>query len=119
MNLNKEQHDEMCASLASLILADSDAELNEENVAKLITASGNETEVYWPMLICKLFANKTCAEIVVTKQGGGGGGGGGGDGGGGGGGGDAVEEEKKEEDKEEEADIGGGDMFGGGDGDDY
>ena len=109
MNLNKEQHDEMCASLASLILADSDAELNEENVAKLIAASGNETEVYWPMLICKLFADKTCAEIVVTKQGGGGGGGGG----------DAVEEEKKEEVEEEEADIGGGDMFGGGDGDDY
>ena len=112
--MNKEQHDETCAALAAVCLAG--GELNGDNISKIIAASGNEVEVYWPMLIGKIFADKTAAEIIATMQGGSGGGGGGG--GGGDGGGEVEEEKEEEKEEEEEIDMGGGDMFGGGD-DDY
>ena len=113
--MNKEQHDETCAALAAICLAD--GELTGDNISKIIAASGNEVEVYWPMLIGKIFSDKTAAEIIATMQGGSGGGGGGG-GGGGDGGGEAEEEKEEEKEEEEEIDMGGGDMFGGDD-DDY
>jgi large subunit ribosomal protein LP1 len=107
---NKEQHDEMCVTYATLILQDAGLEINGDSIMKLIAASGNEVEPYWAPLFAKLCAEKDLTELLLS--GGGGGGGAGGDAA-------AVEEEKEEEEEEEEeVELGGG-LFGdeAGDGD--
>ena len=40
--MNKEQHDETCAALAAICLADGD--LTGDNISKIIAASGTEVE---------------------------------------------------------------------------
>jgi large subunit ribosomal protein LP1 len=115
---NKEQHDEMCATYATLILQDAGIEITADGITKLVGASGNVIEPYWAPLFAKLCAEKDLTKLLLT----GGGGGGSGGGGGGAAGGDAaeaVEEEEEKEEEEEEVELGGG-LFGddgGGDGD--
>mmetsp|Transcript_167432 Transcript_167432/g.406993 ORF Transcript_167432/g.406993 Transcript_167432/m.406993 type:complete len:129 (+) Transcript_167432:119-505(+) len=107
---SKEQHDEMCCSYAALILSDAGAEVTADSLSKLISASSNEVEPYWPALFAGLCKDRDLEEMLLS---GGGGGGAGGDAGGAGG--DAGEEEKKEESasEEEEVDLGGaGGLFG-------
>ena len=107
---NKEQHDEMCVTFATLILQDAGLDISAENIGKLVAASGNEVEPYWGPLFAGLAAEKDIEKMLLT---GGGGGGGGVGGGGGGGGGDAAAEEEKEEEEEEEEEVElGGGLFG-------
>ena len=102
----------MC-SLASMILADGEVEINADNIKALLDASGNEVAAYWPGIFSSHMKDGKINTLLNTL------------GGGGGGGGDAAgaedapaAEEKKEEKKvEEEVDFSGGmDMFGGGGG---
>jgi len=113
---NKEQHDEMCVTYATLILQDAGLEINGDSIMKLIAASGNDVEPYWAPLFAKLCAEKDLTELLLS-----GGGGGGGGGAGGAGDGAAAEEvvEEEKEEEEEEVELGGGlfgdDEAGGGD----
>merc|ERR1719465_147700 len=51
--LSKTEHDELCVSYAALMLHDDGLEINAEKLSKIIKASGNEVEPYWPMLFAK------------------------------------------------------------------
>ena len=51
--LSKTEKDELCVSYAALMLHDDGLEINAEKLTKIIKASGNEVEPYWPMLFAK------------------------------------------------------------------
>mmetsp|Transcript_55998 Transcript_55998/g.120512 ORF Transcript_55998/g.120512 Transcript_55998/m.120512 type:complete len:123 (+) Transcript_55998:92-460(+) len=114
--LSKEQQDELCCTYAALVLHDDGAEINAENMNKLIKASGCEVAGYWPMLMSKMIGNVGMDALIAMGSGAGGGGGGGGAAPADGGaekkdGGAEKKEEKKEEEEEEEADM-DFDLFG-------
>ena len=110
-SLSKSEHDELCCAYAALLLHDGEIEITGDKLAKVIKASGNEVEAYWPTLFAKALkgqniedlisnigsaapvaATAVAAPVAAAK---------------------AVE--KKEEKKEEEADVDMGGLFG----DDY
>ena len=105
--------DEIIASYAAVALHDGGAEVNSDQIAALVEATGNTVEPYWPVLIAGYLKGGVDAAIVAAAAGGGGGGGGGG----GDGGGDAAADDapaEEPEKSESEVDMGGGmDMFGG------
>ena len=113
--VSKAEHDELCCGYAALILQDEGTEVNSDNISKLISASGNEVESYWPGLFAKAVSTLDLNEILSNV------------GTGGAAAGPAaagaaaaeVAEEKEEEPQEEEADVDMGDIFGGDDDDDY
>ena len=114
-SLSKQEHDELCCAYAALLLHDGEIEITGDKLAKVIKASGNEVEAYWPTLFAKalkgqniesLLSNIGSAPVAaatsvaapVAAAGG------------------AKPAEKKEEKpKEEEADVDMGGLFG----DDY
>ena len=68
---NKEQHDEMCATFATLILQDAGLEISAENITKLVAASGNEIEPYWAPLFAGLAARRTlrrCSSLAAEAE---------------------------------------------------
>ncbi|CAI2382154.1 unnamed protein product [Moneuplotes crassus] len=113
--VTKAEHDELCCGYAALILQDEGAEVTSDNISKLIAASGNEVESYWPGLFAKAVSTLNLTDILSNVGTGGGAAAGPA-------GGEAAaaeaEPEKEEEPQEEEADVGVGDIFGG-DSDDY
>merc|ERR1712078_552350 len=114
--LSKDQHDELCVSYAALMLHDDGLDINAEKLTKIIKASGNEVEPYWPMLFAKALKGQDVGALLANV--GTAGGGGGGAAAGPADAGAAVEEkeeEKKKEDEPEDVDMGG--LFG--DDDDY
>merc|ERR1712166_1511464 len=96
---------ELCCSYAALILHDDGLEISAAKLAKVIKASGNDVEPYWPLLFSKALqgaeVDKLLTEVVSVRAAGA-----------------AAEEEKKEEKKEEVEDVDMGGLFGGDD-DDY
>lgn len=119
--LSQHEKDELVVSLSALICADSSADISEENLNAVITASGNKVAPYWVPVFASCLQKTDGVEKFLVGPGSGGGGGGSGPVAS-----DAPAEaaaEKEEEEEEEEIDMGGGmDMFGdedGGGGDDY
>ena len=112
--VSKAEHDELCCAYSSLILQDEGADVTADNISKLITASGNEVESYWPGLFAKAISGVDLKDLLSNI----------GTGGGAAaqapaaGAAEAAEPEKEEEPEEEEADVDMGDIFGGDD-DDY
>merc|ERR1719230_729607 len=116
-SLSKGEHDELCCSYAALLLHDDGLEITSEKLLKVIKASGNEVEPYWPGLFAKALQGQDIGALLTNI------GNAGGSGGAAATGGDqpaeAVaeqKEEKKEEEEEVDVDMGG--LFGGDD-DDY
>ena len=105
------EKEELFCTYAAMILKDSELEISEEHINKLIKAAGGSTSSFFPALFAKLCAGKDLESML--KFGGGGGGGGAVAGGGGGGAAPAAKkkEEKKvvEEEEEEEMEF---DLFG-------
>merc|ERR1712028_231464 len=104
--LSKAEKDELCVSYAALMLHDDDLEINAEKLTKIIKASGNEVEPYWPMLFAKALKGQDVGALLANI-------------GSAGGGGDAgpaaaaaadEPEEKKKDDEPEDVDMGG--LFG-------
>ena len=113
--VSKNEHDELVCGYAALILQDAGSEITSDNIAKLISESGNEVEAYWPPLFAKAVSGLNLTDLLSNVGGGAGGAAApaAGDG--------AAEEapaEEEEEPQEEEADVNMGDIFGGDD-DDY
>merc|ERR1712139_27816 len=108
--LSKEQKDELCVSYAALMLHDDGLEINAEKLTKIIKASGNEVEPYWPMLFAKALKGQDVGALLANV------------GSAGGAAGPAAagpaeaaeeapkEEDKKKEDEPEDVDMGG--LFG-------
>ena len=86
---------------------------------KVIKASGNTVEGYWPGLFVRALKGQDIGAILANVGSMGGGGGGAAPAGdAGAAGGDAAPAKKEEKEEEPEADVDMGDLFGGGD-DDY
>ena len=108
---------EVATAYAALALYDGEVEVNSENLATLLEATGHKVEPYWPMLFAG-FLNGKIDDLVMSIGGGGAAaaaapaaGGAAAEGGEA-----AAEEAPKEKEEPEEVDLGGGmDMFGGGD----
>merc|ERR1712127_675577 len=111
--LSKAEHDELCCSYAALMLHDDGLEITAEKLSKVITASGNTVEPYWPVLFAKALKSAKIEDLLSNvAQAGGGGGGAAGPAA------EADEAPKEEEKKEEVEDVDMGGLFGD-DEDDY
>ena len=112
--LSKADHDELVCSYAALMLHDDGLEITDEKLKKVIKATGNDVDAYWPALFAKALKSAKIDELlanVVTA----------GPASGpvaAGGAGDAAPAEEKEEKKEEAEDVDMGGLFGDDD-DDY
>merc|ERR1712196_631621 len=62
--LSKDQHDELCVTWAALMLHDDGLEINAEKLSKIIKASGNEVEPYWPMLFAKALKGQDVGALL-------------------------------------------------------
>merc|ERR1711904_759297 len=62
--LTKEQKDELCVSYAALMLHDDGLDINAEKLTKIIKASGNEVEPYWPMLFAKALKGQNVDDLL-------------------------------------------------------
>ena len=105
--LSKADHDELVCSYAALMLHDDGLEITAEKLSKVIKASGNEVDSYWPGLFAKALKSANVDELlasVVTAGPAVAAGPAGGDA--------PAAEEKKEEKKEEAEDVDMGGLFG-------
>eukprot|EP00747_Dinoflagellata_sp_TGD_P026404 gnl/TRDRNA2_/TRDRNA2_131907_c0_seq5.p2 gnl/TRDRNA2_/TRDRNA2_131907_c0~~gnl/TRDRNA2_/TRDRNA2_131907_c0_seq5.p2 ORF type:complete len:107 (+),score=61.13 gnl/TRDRNA2_/TRDRNA2_131907_c0_seq5:80-400(+) len=98
--INQAEKDELLCSYAAMILADSEMDIDEESITKVIKAAGGKVDGFYTSLFAKMTAGKADDIKKMCIIGGGGGGGGGGE---------AKKEEKKEEEEEEEMEF---DLFG-------
>ena len=105
--VSKSEHDELCCGYAALILQDEGSDVTSDNISKLISASGNEVESYWPGLFAKAVSTLNLKDLLSNV-----GSGGAAAAPAAAGGEAAAEEEKEEEPQEEEADVDMGDIFG-------
>jgi large subunit ribosomal protein LP1 len=62
--LTKQQKDELVCTYAALMLHDGELEISEEKLKKVITASGNSVEGYWPGLFAKALKGKNIADML-------------------------------------------------------
>merc|ERR1712023_332235 len=62
--LSKTEKDELCCSYAALMLHDDGVEITAEKLNKIIKASGNEVEPYWPMLFTKALKSANIGDML-------------------------------------------------------
>eukprot|EP00928_Gymnodinium_smaydae_P052185 TRINITY_DN3596_c0_g2_i2.p1 TRINITY_DN3596_c0_g2~~TRINITY_DN3596_c0_g2_i2.p1 ORF type:complete len:119 (+),score=62.07 TRINITY_DN3596_c0_g2_i2:156-512(+) len=106
------EKDELFCAYAAMILKDSELDITEDNLNKLIKAAGGSIDKFFPALFAKICQGKDLESMLTFGSGGGGGGGAAA----GGGAADAAPaaakaEEKKVEEEEEEEDM-DFDLFG-------
>ena len=63
--VDKTTHDEMACTFAALILHDEGLEINGDKINKLIAASGNKVDVYWPGLFARALQGKNVADLLI------------------------------------------------------
>ena len=114
--LSKDAKDQLVCTYAALLLHDGDLEISEDKMNKVIKASGNQVEGYWPGLFCRALKGQDITAIL-SNVGSAGPAAPAGDAPAAGADAAAAEPEKKKEEEPEE-DVDMGDLFGGGD-DDY
>merc|ERR1719399_2713185 len=64
--LSKSEHDELCCSYAALMLHDDGVEITAEKINKIIKASGNTVEPYWPMLFTKALKSANIGDLLTN-----------------------------------------------------
>lgn len=64
--LSKQQKDELVCTYAALMLHDGELEISEDKLKKVITASGNAVEGYWPGLFAKALKGKNIADMLAN-----------------------------------------------------
>lgn len=57
MSIGKAEHDELCCVYAALLLHDDNVEITSDKLNKIITASGNTVDAYYPEFFGKYFAS--------------------------------------------------------------
>merc|ERR1712230_304913 len=65
-SLSKADHDELCCSYAALMLHDDGVDITAEKLSKVIKASGNEVEPYWPMLFAKALKSANVNDLLTN-----------------------------------------------------
>jgi large subunit ribosomal protein LP1 len=74
MSISKAEHDELACVYAALLLHDDNVEITADKLNKVITASGNTVESYYPEFFEKYFQGvnlKTLLETVSSAPAGG------------------------------------------------
>ena len=56
MSISKAEHDELCCVYAGLLLYDDGSEITADKINKIIKASGNEVDGYYPEFFAKYLA---------------------------------------------------------------
>lgn len=56
MSISKAEHDELCCVYAGLLLFDDKSEITAEKLEKIIAASGNKVDSYYPEFFAKYLA---------------------------------------------------------------
>ena len=56
MSISKAEHDELCCVYAGLLLFDDGSEITADKINKIIKASGNEVDGYYPEFFAKYLA---------------------------------------------------------------
>merc|ERR1712057_29781 len=64
--LPKADKDELCCSYAALMLHDDGLEITAEKLNKVIKASGNTVEPYWPMLFAKALKSANIGDLLTN-----------------------------------------------------
>merc|ERR1740130_1148241 len=100
--VEENRKDDVVCTYAALILQDDNVPITAENINKLLSASGNKVEAFWPGLVAGLLEGQDVKALLLA----GGGGDAGAAGGDAGGAAAAPEPEEEEEDEEEECDMG-------------
>ena len=62
--LSKAQKDELVCTYAALLLNDGELEITEEKLNKVISASGNSVEGYWPGLFAKALKGRNVNDLI-------------------------------------------------------
>merc|ERR1712110_1046525 len=62
----KMANSELCCTYAALILHDSDAEINAENLNKVIKAAGVSVEPFWPGLFASALTGVDVAGLITN-----------------------------------------------------
>ena len=62
--LSKAQKDELVCTYAALLLNDGELEITEEKLNKVISASGNSVEGYWPGLFAKALKGRNINDLI-------------------------------------------------------
>ena len=73
-NLPKGDHDELCCIYSALILHDEGMEITvnsiqADKIAKLVNASGNEIEKYWPLLFANALKGQNVGSLLTNLSG--------------------------------------------------
>ena len=67
MSLSKAEHDELCCVYAGLLLHDDKIDITADNIKKIIKASGNEVDDYYPEFFAKyLKKNEANLKSMLT-----------------------------------------------------
>ena len=128
MSISKAEHDELCCVYAGLLLFDDGMEITADKIQKIIKASGNEVDGYYPEFFAKYLSKADIKSMLTVAPAAGGAGpaaaeekhedkkddkkGGKKDDKKGGKKEKEKEKEKEKPKEEEEEDIGFGDIFG-------
>ena len=62
--LSKAQKDELACTYAALLLHDGDLEISEDKINKVLKASNNSVEAYWPGLFAKALKGKDIGALL-------------------------------------------------------
>ena len=62
--LSKTQKDELVVTYAALLLHDGELEITEEKLNKVISASGNSVDGYWPGLFAKALRGRNINDLI-------------------------------------------------------
>ena len=62
--LDKQIHDEYCCTFAALLLHDEGLEITADKLKKLIEASGNKVEGFWPGLYAKALSGRNINDLL-------------------------------------------------------
>merc|ERR1711904_507185 len=65
-DLSQAEKDELCCSYAALMLHDDGLEITSEKLNKVIKASGNTVEPYWPMLFAKALKSANIGDLLTN-----------------------------------------------------
>lgn len=63
--LDKATHDELCCTYATLILHDEKLDITPQQIKKLIEASGNKVDAFWPSLFAKALHGRNIGDLLL------------------------------------------------------
>merc|ERR1712096_518072 len=63
---SKTEHDELCCTYAALLLHDGGLAIDADKLSKVIKASGNDVESYWPGLFAKALQGQDIGSLLTA-----------------------------------------------------